>query len=287
MLRLDDHLDAQHELYSEVLSLRKELMVVQEDEKRLRDQLGNMALHEAALKPEVTKEWNTVEMEASDSPLKEVWEKQMAEQSPERMDWTTVNISDLHQRARAARKDFQKAEKHARGMLSKQKKKSSKTQARNEEVKDDLQGAFDEEMENLREAREKLRQIEAEEHFHYHRGTGKRREAAVEAEKLEMAKDRRRAALENGTIEHVGELQYENDHLQEETKKMDHVLRNTNTIMREKEAALQEDLQHVEGEGDEEKEVLERLMTEDERITRIREDLHKTLLYVRAHHKIV
>lgn len=286
MLRLDDHLDAQHELYSEVLSLRKELAVVQEDEKRLRDQLGNVALHEAALKPEVTKEWGTVESESSNSCLREVWAKQMAEQSPERMDWTTVNISDLHQRARAARKEFQKAEKKAQGMLSKQKKKSSKTAARNEEVKADLQDAFDEEMENLRDAREKLRQIEVEERFHYRRGTGKRREAPVETEKLELAKDNRRTALENGTIEHVRELQYENDHLQKETKKMDHVLQNTTTIMREKEAALQADLQHVEVEGDEEREVLERLTAEDERITRIREDLHKTLLYVRAHHKI-
>lgn len=286
MLRLDDNYDAHQELYSEVLSLRKELVMVQEDEARLRAQLENIPLHKAALKPELTNEWNTVEDKAAESPLKEVWDKQMIEQAPERMDWSTVDISDLYQRARTARKDFQKLCKKAEGMLRQKNKKVEKNAARNEELKESLQDAFDEEMENLRDAREKLRQIEIEERYHYRRGTGNRREKAVKEERVEMAQDNRRGALENDIIRHVAELQYENEDLKEEVRRTDCVLADMSRISEERDAKVKTELQHIEDEGSEAREVLERLRGEEERVARVREDLHRTLLYVRAHHKI-
>lgn len=286
MLRLDDTYNAHQELYSEVCSLRKELVVVQEDEARLRSQLENTSLHEAALKPDVGKEWNTVEELAANSPLSEVWVKQMVEQAPERMDWTTVDISDLRQRARTARKEFQKICKKAEGMLHRKDKNINKNAARNEKEMETLQDAFDEEMENLREAREQLRQIEIEERYHYRRGTGNRREVPVKAEKMEMAKDNRRTAMENDIIRHVEELQVQNHDLKEDIRKTDCVLKDISKINDEKDAKLKRDLEHIEADGEEAKEVLARLRAEEERVARIRESLHSTLLYVRAHHKI-
>lgn len=278
--------DPHQELYSEVLALRKELIAVQEDEERLRNQLGNSKLHKAALKEEVGEELDLLEEEATKSALKGIWEKQLQELSPDRMDWSTIDISNLHKRAKAARKVFLKAKKKADTLLAKQDKQVTKNADSNEATMAKLKDAFDEEMENLREARMRLRQVEMEESYHYRRGTGQKRPAAVEERKIEKAKEENRLAEENRTIRRRAELEEENHDLKEELKKLYTQIRESERMGHDRAAELEAELRGVEEDGREGNEVLAKLKEEAARIAKLREDLNRVLLYVHAEHRI-
>lgn len=283
----DDHqVDAHQELYSEVLALRKELVAVQEDEERLRNQLGNSKLHKAALKEEVGEELELLEEEATKSTLKGIWAKQLQDQSPDRMDWSTIDISNLHKRAKAARKLFLKAKKKADTLLAKQDKQVTKNADSNEATMAKLKDAFDEEMENLREARQRLRQVEMEESYHYKRGTGQKRPAAIAPSKVEKAKEENRIAEENRTIRRRAELEAENHDLKEDIKKLQTQIRESERMGQSNAAVLEAELRGVEEDGSEANEVLTKLKAEAARIAKLREDINRVLLYVHAEHRI-
>lgn len=278
--------DPHQQLYSEVLALRKELIVVQEDEERLRNQLGNTKLHKAALKPEVAEELKLVEEEATSSTLKGVWEKQLQEQPPEKMDWSTIDISNLHKRTKAARKVFLKAKKKADTLLSKQDKVVTKNADSCEATKAKLKAAYDEEMANLKEARERLTQIEKEESFHQRRGTNRGRAPPVSADKVQAAKHKSKTAMEERTSMQLAKLKEEHHDLTEELKKIQNQIKVSNRMAKAQEKKLNDELKTIEDEGKEANEVHSKLTEEAKRINKLREDMNRVLLYVRAKNKI-
>lgn len=282
----DDNIDPHQQLYSEVIALRKELVVVQEDEERLRNQLGNTKLHKAALKPEVGEELHLVEEEATSSTLKGVWEKQLQEQSPDKMDWSTIDISNLHKRTKAARKVFLKAKKKGDTLLAKQDKHVAKNADSCEATKAKLKAAYDEEMEKLKEARARLSQIEKEESFHNKRGTNKGRAPPVKPEKVDVAKEKSRNAMENRTSVLLASLRDENCDLTEELKKLQVQIRESKRIAKERESKMEAELSSAETDGSEANEVHTKLSEEAKRISKLREDMNRVLLYVRAKNKI-
>lgn len=280
--RIDPH----QQLYSEVIALRKELEMVKEDEARLRDQLGNSKLHKAALKEEVTEELDLLEEDANDSSLKSVWARHTAEQSPDKMDWSTIDISNLHKRTKAARKVFLKAKKKADTMLGKQDKAINKNADSSDEKKEKLRDAFDEEMENLQEARERLRQIEKEESYHNKRGTNRGRPHPIAPEKVDIAKEQRRQALENRTIERVSKLRAEHHDLTEDLRKIENQVSETKRIGDANKRCLETELKSAEEDGQEAGEVHRKLLEEQQRIKKLHEDMNRVLAYLHAAHKI-
>lgn len=279
-------IDPHQQLYSEVLALRKELVAVKEDEQRLRDQLGNTKLHKAALKEEVAEELDDFEEEATSGNLKGVWARQMAQQSPDKMDWSTIDISNLHKRTKAARKVFNKANKKADSLLGKQEKAVTKNADSSEQKREKLQDAFDEEMENLQDARDRLTQIEKEERFHSVRGTGRNRPPAIKSEKVEIAREQRRTALEDKTSVRRMKLEAEYHDLVEDIKKLQCQIKESKRIAGEKEAVLENELRSREEDGQEAGDVRAKLIEEKKRIEKLREDMNKVLLYLRAAHKV-
>lgn len=279
---VDPHL----QLYSEVLALRKELIVVKEDEDRLRNQLNNAEQLKAGLKPEVAVQLNDLEEDATHSAFDFIWEKQMEEQSPDRMEWSTIDLSDLYKRSKAARKMFHKAVHKSESLLHKKEKNISKAQGSAEETKKSLKNAFDEEMENLKEARLMLRAVEMEERYHFKRGTGRGRIAAVDADKIQKAKEINLLDMENKTIVKLSKLQQENQDLKEAIKKMENEKAETERITEEKAKELERSVNLVESDGEEAREILEKLKEESNRIASIREDMHRIMLYVRAQNKV-
>lgn len=277
--------DPQQQLYSEVLALRKELIVVKEDEERLRDQLSNQKLHKAALKPEVAADLQTLENEAKESCLKGIWDKQMAEQSPDRMDWTTIDISNLQKRLKAAHKVFLKAKKKADVLLSKQEKTITKNADHCDATKAKLKAAYDQEMESLKEARFRLHQVQQEEQYHTKRGTGVGR-APVAAEQNAKAKDSNRQAMVNKSIIRRAQLQQEHDDMEAKLKMLNVQIRESQRIHKARAAELQSDLRIAEDDGREANEVHAKLTAEKQRISKMREDMNRVLLFLRAKNKI-
>ncbi|EPY38510.1 hypothetical protein AGDE_05419 [Angomonas deanei] len=138
-------------------------------------------------------------------------------------------------------------------------------------------------MANLKEARQRLKQVESEQAYHYKRGTTRRQNRApVGSEKLAVSRQRRIDDAEARTTQQVDKMNDELAELMEQCKVLKKQLDDT-----KKQASLKQEeqdvaLKGVVDEGTEAKEFREKLEKEQQDLTALKADLQGVLHYVRA-----
>jgi DNA repair exonuclease SbcCD ATPase subunit len=278
----DAKLEERLQLYSEVVGLRKELAVVQEDEERLRQQLANTEAVIAASDPEVAKEVAIFEDEAQQSTLQKIWVEESEYHNPDNMEWAEIDVSNLRQRVDAARVKFVSASEKADALYAQQEEAINETTDAREREKAAIAENHEREMENLHDARAHARQVASEQHYHRHRGTASRSQQVVPKEKEVQTRQRRVDEVEFKTTAQVARMKDELAELMEEVKilkrQLDDSREATETKRRELEAALKV----VEDEGADAREMKEKLLKEEEELKELKADLQGVLHYVRA-----
>lgn len=278
----DANFDERLQLYSEVISMRKELEVVYQDEQRLRDQRDNTEKIVAAHDPEISKEVAMLEHEAEESALANVWKEESAIHNPDKMDWATIDITNLADRVAASKATVQQASAAADQHYGEQEKRINENTDNRERTKNELRESLAEEMATLGESRALNRQKVDEVKFHRRRGTAKGREPVVPKQTLKMTRARRVDETENRTIKHVGETNAALDDLMEECKVLKKQLDDSKRVSAEKQKVLEVQLQAAEEEGSDARTLKEKLEKEKEELTAVKTDLQGVLHYVRA-----
>lgn len=274
------------QLQSEVVGLRKELAVVQEDEERLRKQLANAELLVAAHDPKIGTEVGILEDEAARSTLQSVWAEECLIRNPEKMDWAEINITDLLPRLNEARSLFMQASSKADQLYAQQEARININTDDREAQKAAFMQTFNAEMENLAPAREQCRQIRSEQHYHYKRGTTRRdKPNVVPAEKKETSRQRRIDRAETRSSAFVDAMNSELVDLMEECKVLKKQLDNSRKISEEKKAEMERSLETVQEDGAEPREMREKLQKERDELTALKADLQGVLHYVRARNR--
>lgn len=278
----DQSMEERLQLYSEVIALRKELEVVQADEARLRRQRDDTEKIVAAHDPEVNKEVAMLEDEAQQSALQNIWKEESAIHNPEKMDWATIDITNLTQRVSASKSTFDKANEKAEALYAEQEQRINEHTDNRERTKQNLRESYEEEMANLSDARQRMRMVESEQRFHQHRGTNRGREPVVPPQKKQYNRERRVELAENRTAQQVEQMNYQLNDLMEECKIMKKQLDESKRLSQEKQTQLEAQLKTIEDEGTEAREFKEKLLKEKDELTALKADLQGVLHYVRA-----
>ncbi|CCW65565.1 unnamed protein product [Phytomonas sp. EM1] len=279
----EDNLEERLQLYSEVLSLRKELDVVKEDEQRLRQQLQNTQMLINEYDPQIEKMIVVLENEAQQSLLRKLWEEQCQKTNPDEMDWSNINIANLSQRVQEARKiSMMTTEKVDMLYANRDEKLNIHTDNR-EQSKAKLKERFEEEMEGLQDLRSRLKQIKDEHMFHQRRGTARAEDRNILSnETKKLNRQHRVAEVENRTSAKVGALSDTLTDLMEECKVLKKQLDKSQSLSDERKNALEDALKKVQEEGSEARDMRQMLEAEQEELSALKADLQGVLHYVRA-----
>lgn len=276
-------LEERLQLYSEVIALRKELAVVQADEDRLRQQVANTETIIAAHDPEVAKEVAVLEDEAQQSSLHKIWAEECQLHNPDKMEWSNIDIANLTARVEAAREKFTSASSKAEELYAHQEEKINEHTDARERTKASLLESFEEEMGNLREARDRLRQVESEQQYHHKRGTTRRpKQDVIPAEKKTISRQRRVDDAEARTTAQVDAMRKELTELMEECKLLKKQLDDSKKIQAGKMSEYNTTLEEVEAEGAEARDMKSKLEKEKDELTALKSDLQGVLHYARA-----
>ncbi|KAG5501673.1 hypothetical protein JIQ42_05524 [Leishmania sp. Namibia] len=278
----DESLEERLQLHSEVAGLRKELAVVQEDEKRLRKQLATAEAVVSASDLTVGKDVTIFEEEAQQSMLQKVWMEESECHNPDTMEWADIDVRNLRERVDAARKKFMAAIEKADSLYMKQEAAINETTDAREREKAAIAENHAREMESLGEARTRARQVASEQHFHRHRGTAKAPPAAVPKEKELTTRQRRLGEVEFRTTEQVFKMKDELAELMEQVKTLKRHLDDCRQATEAKRREYEASLRVIEEEGADAREMKERLLKEEEELKELKADLHGVLHYVRA-----
>ncbi|KAL7702467.1 hypothetical protein NQL31_006520 [Lotmaria passim] len=276
------NLEQRLQLYSEVVGLRKELTVVQEDEERLRQQLANMEAVIATSDPEVAKEVAILEDEAQQSTLQKIWVEESEYHNPDNMEWAEIDVNNLRQRVDAARAKFVAASEKADALYAQQEEAINETTDAREREKAAIAENHDREMENLDDARTHARQVASEEHYHRHRGTAKRAQPVVPKEKERQTRQRRVDEVEFKSTAQVAKMKDDLAELMEEVKILKRQLDDSRETTEKKRRELEAALKVVEDEGADARDMKEKLIKEEEELKELKADLQGVLHYVRA-----
>ncbi|KAG5479224.1 hypothetical protein LSCM4_01813 [Leishmania orientalis] len=278
----DENLEERLQLHSEVVGLRRELAVVQEDAKRLRQQLATAEAVVSASDLTVGKDVTIFEEEAQQSMLQKVWVEESECHNPDTMEWADIDVKNLRERVDAARKKFMAAIEKADSLYMKQEAAINETTDAREREKAAIAENHAREMESLGEARTRARQVASEQHFHRHRGTAKAPPAAVPKEKELTTRQRRLGEVEFRTTEQVFKMKDELAELMEQVKTLKRHLDDCRQATEAKRREYEASLRAIEEEGADAREMKERLLKEEEELKELRADLHGVLHYVRA-----
>ncbi|GET88541.1 hypothetical protein, conserved [Leishmania tarentolae] len=278
----DKELEERLQLHSEVVSLRRELSIVQEDEARLRQQLATAEAVIASSDPTVGKVVPIYEDEAQQSSLQKLWVSESECHNPETMEWAQIDVSNLRKRVDAAHKKFAAAAEKADGLYRQQEEAINKTTDAREHEKMVIKENHEREMEGLSEARMHARQVASEQHFHRHRGTAQAPAKVLTKDKERMTRQRRVDEVEFRTTAQVGKMKDELLELMEQVKMLKRHLDDSRQVAEEKRRQYEESLKVVEAEGSEAREVKETLLKEEEELKELKADIQAVLHYVRA-----
>ncbi|KAG5479078.1 hypothetical protein LSCM1_02925 [Leishmania martiniquensis] len=281
----DEHLEERLQLYSEVVGLRKELAVVQEDEKRLRAQLATADAVVAASDLTVGKDVTIFEEEAQQSALQKVWMEESECHNPNTVEWTEIDVQNLRERVEAARKEFMAASEKADGLYMKREAAINATTDAREREKAAIAENHEREMESLGDARIRARQVASEQRYHRHRGTAEAPPAAVPKEKERMTRERRVGEVEYRTTEQVAKMKDELAELMEQVKMLKRHLDDCRQATEAKCREYETSLRVMEAEGADAREMKGRLLKEEEELRELKADLQGVLHYVRAQNR--
>ncbi|CAJ1042908.1 hypothetical protein Q4I32_003856 [Leishmania shawi] len=277
----DESLEKRLQLYSEVVGLRKELAIVQEDEERLRQQLATAEVDIAASDMTVEKVVTIFEDEAKQCALQKVWVEESKTYNPETMDWADIDVNNLHQRVEVARKKFMEAVERADALYVQQQDAINETTDAREREKATLAENYEREMGDLMDARTHARQLASEKRFHRRRGTAKA-SPTVPIEKECAMRQHRIDEDEFRTTAQVGTMKDELAELMEQVKVLKRQLDDSRQATEAKFREYEASLKVVEEEGADARELKERLLKEEEELKELRVDLQAVLHYVRA-----
>lgn len=278
----NENLDERLQAMSEVVALRKELTVVKGDEKRMRDQFKQVQQLVVDYDPEVATELTILEDEAQRSVLQQTWFEVSQKHVPEKMDWASIDVSNLAQRVAIAREQFEEASKRTAELYEEQEKQINANTDHRNRTKASLKDSYEEEMANLQDAKSRLRQIEAERMFHHKRGTTRRPAPnIVTPQKKAETRQRRVNEDEHRALEKAEALNYQLEDLMEECKVMKKRLDDTRKISNGKKKDLETQMRAVEDEGEEARLLRAKLEKERHELLGLKEDLQSVLHYVR------
>lgn len=278
----DQSMEERLQLLSEVIGLRKELEVVQADEERLRRQRDDTERIVAEHDPEVNKEVAILEDEAQDSALQNIWREESAIHNPEKMDWATIDITNLSKRLAESKSLFASANAKAEKLYAEQEKTINEHTDARDRTKESLKESYHEEMAGLSEARQRVRQVEDEQRYHQRRGTNRGRQPVVAQEKRQYNRERRVDYVENKTTQQVDHMNNQLSDLMEECKLLKKQLDESRRLTEARQEQLESQLKVVEEEGTEAREMKEKLSKEKEELLALKSDLQGVLHYVRA-----
>ncbi|CBZ27040.1 conserved hypothetical protein [Leishmania mexicana MHOM/GT/2001/U1103] len=278
----DEELEERLQLYSEVVGLRKELVVAQEDEARLRQQLAATEAVIASSDPTVEKVVSICEEEAQQSALQKLWMAESECHNPDTMEWVEIDVKNLRVRVDAAHKKFMAAAEKADCLYRQQEAAINETTDARERERMTIAENHEHEMEGLSEARIHARQVATERHFHLHRGTAQAPPVVLTKDKKRTTRQRRVDEVEFRTTAQVGKMKDELTELMEQVKVLKRHLDDSRHVTEEKRRGYEASLKAVEEEGSEAREMKESLLKEEEELKELKADLQAVLHYVRA-----
>ncbi|CAJ1988772.1 protein of unknown function - conserved [Leishmania donovani] len=278
----DEELEERLQLYSDVVGLRKELVIVQEDEARLRQQLAATEAVIASSDPTVEKMVSIYEEEAQQSALQKLWMEESECHNPDTMEWAEIDVNNLRERVDEAHKKFTAAAEKADSLYLQQEEAINKTTDARERERATIAENHEREMEGLSEARIHARQVATEQHFHRHRGTAQAPPVVLTKDKERTTRQRRVDEVEFRTTAQVGKMKDELTELMEQVKMLKRHLDDSRQVTEEKRREYEASLKVVEAEGSEAREMKEGLLKEEEELKELKADLQAVLHYVRA-----
>ncbi|CCW72133.1 unnamed protein product [Phytomonas sp. Hart1] len=282
-MEMDDDVEERLQLHSEVMSLRKELELVKEDEARLRVQLRNSKKLVNEFDPQVAKLVSVLEDEAQQSQLHKLWEEECQALNPDEMDWSTIDVTNLNERVYDVRKMYMLASEKADMLYADKDAKINNHTDNREQGKAKLKERFEEDMEGLNELRTRLKQIKDEHLFHQHRGTARvANRNLVSDERKKIDRQNRVGNIEVRTSAKVDALKSSLTELMEECKVLKKQLDESQRISDERKKALEESLKKMQDEGTEARDMRQVLEEEKEELSTLKSDLQGVLFYVRA-----
>ncbi|KAG5504952.1 hypothetical protein JKF63_04399 [Porcisia hertigi] len=277
-----DSLEERLQLYSEVVSLRKELAVVQEDEQRLRQQLRASKAVVASSDLTVGKDVAIFEDEAQQSTLQKVWAEESEYNNPDTMEWASIDVGGLRERVDAAHKKYVAAIAKADKLYEKLEEAINETTELRDREKATIMENHEREMEGLGVARDQARQIASEKSYHRHRGTAKGSAVLLTQDKKHTMRQHRVAEVEFRTTEQVEKMKKELVELMEQVKLLKRHLDDSRQVTEAKRREYEETLKVVESEGADAREIKELFTKEEEELKELKADLQGVLHYLRA-----
>lgn len=278
----DAELEERLQLYSDVVGLRKELVIVQEDEARLRQQLAATEAVIASSDPTVKKVVPIYEEEAQQSVLQKLWMEESECHNPDTMEWAAIDVNNLRERVDAAHKKFTAAAEMADSLYLQQEEAINKTTDARERERAIIAENHEREMEGLSEARVHARQVAAEQHFHRHRGTAQAPPVVLTQDKKRTTRQRCVDEVEFHTTAQVGRMKDELTELMEQVKMLKRHLDDSRQVTEKKRREYEATLKAVEADGSEAREMKEGLLKEEEELKELKADIQAVLHYVRA-----